>query len=500
MRTLFSLALLTFCLAPPARSQPVAASSRTLVVCDDATDPATLDPQKEFSEKNHTLLQQIYEGLVRIDARGRIVPALAVSWERIDANRMRFHLRQNVRFHDGEKFDAESVRFSIARYLDVETGFPALGFISSIQGAVIVDTNTVDIVTKVPDGLLLNRLAGFIVIVPSRYLKRNGDHALELTPNGTGPFQFVRWVRGDRIILSRNPQYWNVGYPKADQLVFRFLKSRQQFLALKSGDVDIVTELPGTETTAAILAGTVQVVKAPSFYTVTASLNSGRPPLDDIRVRQALNYAVNKEDLVRYDLRGNGRVIATVTMDGEGGHNPRLIPYPYDLARAKALMKSSGHPKGFKLRVLVKAQGERAAKIIAQYLKNIGVDLDMHMTTDADVVRDLTTQSWDMFIAGCPDPMAHSFFIQSIYLYGKSPYKISSNLSYDARLEAMAATLDDGRRNDLAMKLDRYIHEQALMVFLYQRLKTYGVRKGIEFSPPVTGMPYFFNTKKELLH
>ncbi|MBI5246263.1 MAG: ABC transporter substrate-binding protein [Elusimicrobia bacterium] len=490
------LALLPLLLSPAAASPAAASTRNVLAVCDDVQDPLTLDPHKQFAEKNHTLLQQIFEGLVRFDPQGRIEPALAISWERRDPLRMRFHLRRDVRFHDGEPFDAESVRFTVARYLDPKTGFPALGFISSLDKVEIVDDHTVDIVTKFPDGLLLNRLAGFVLVVPARYMKEKGETSLELTPVGTGPFRFERWDRGRSLTLSRNEAYWNRGYPKAGGLVFKFIPTSGQLKALLAGEIDIATELAGTQTTEAMRSGFLKVIKTPSFYTVTGSLNSSRAPLSDKRVRQALNYAVNTEELIRYDLLGNGREIATVTMAGEEGHNPRLKPYPYDPRKAKSLLKEAGYEAGFTLKALVKVQGERAAKIVGGQLAKIGVVLDAHLITDAEVVRALTNDKWDVFIAGCPDPMAHSYFIQSVYLYGRSPYRVADNPAYDALLERMVATLDDGKRRELAEDLDRYMYDEALLIFLYQRIKTYGVGKGVDFVPAITGMPYFFGVGK----
>src|SRR3989344_5745585 len=177
---------------------PLRLQASRLVVCDDVMPPLTLDPHKEFAEKNHILLQQIYEGLVRFDAEGRIEPALAVSWTRIDALRMRFKLREGVRFHNGDPFTANSVRFTVERYLDPKTGFPALGFISSLDRAEVVDELTVDLITHYPDGLLLNRLAGFILIVPEEHVRKAGDTALNDAPVGTGPFVFDHRTRTEK--------------------------------------------------------------------------------------------------------------------------------------------------------------------------------------------------------------------------------------------------------------------------------------------------------------
>jgi peptide/nickel transport system substrate-binding protein len=493
MALLAILALLGPVQAGAAAAAPVRA---VLNVCDDVQDPATLDPQKEFSEKNHTIVQQIFEGLVRFAPDGAIEPALATEWRRLDPNTIQFKLREGVSFHNGEPFDARSVKFSLERYLNPATGFPALGFISSIDRVEIVKESLVNVVTKYPDGLLLNRLAGFILMVPPKYYREHDEKTLRENPVGSGAFRFSRWEKGKSIELTANKDYWKRGYPKVGALSFRFIPANEQFAALKSGEIDVLTELPGTRTTEAMLTGSLKVLKTPTFYTVTGALDSSRPPLSDKRVRQALNHAINKEDLIRYDLMGNGHAIATVTMPGEDGHNARLKPYAYDLKIARRLLKEAGYPDGFSLKVLVKAQSERAAKIMRGQLAMIGVKLDLHLVADAEMIKALTGGAWDVFISNCPDPMAHSYFIQSIFLYGSSPYSLGKNTAYNVLLERMVGALDDGKRRELAEQLDDYVHEEALLLFTYQRIKTCGVRADVDFTPSITGMPYFFGVSK----
>lgn len=462
---------------------------RDLVICDDVAGPATLDPHKQFSEKNHTLLQQIYEGLVRFDPNGKIEPALAESWERVSPLSMRFHLRKGVVFHNGEPFTAESVRYSIARYLNPETHFPAIGFISSLDHAEILDDYTVDIVTTFPDGLLLNRLAGFILIVPARYFQDEGTEAIEGHPVGTGPFLFKSMQNGKSIFLSANKSYWDPRFPKVSGLEFRFLPLEEQIQGLLRGEVDFVTELPGTRTTETM--GKAFVIKKDTYYTVTASLKLDKKPLSDPRVRQALNYAINRDEIVRYDLLGNGSPLATMTMPGEEGHDATLTPYPFNLEKAKDLLKMAGYPGGFEINALVKDQAIRTAKIIKKQLESVGVTLNIKLTTDSSILADASSKSWDMVMAACPDPMSHSFFIQSIVLYSKSPYSQSRNEKFDSLLENMVMTLDEGERKKKAIALDRLIYDEAWSLFTYQRLKTYGVSRHVRFIPPVTGMPHF---------
>jgi peptide/nickel transport system substrate-binding protein len=467
-----------------------------LVVCDDVADPATLDPQKQFSEKNHTVVQQIYEGLVRFDTEGKIEPALAVSWKRIDPLKMRFILRNGVVFHSGEPFTAEAVRYSVNRYLDPHTGFPAVGFINSLDRVDIIDDHTVDVVTKFPDGLLLNRLAGFILIVPPEKIGEGEMQHFDEKPNGTGPFMFSSWERGEQIILKANPDYWMPGFPSFNELVFRFVPSDRQMDLLFRGEIDVMTELPGTMTTRIMSQGRARVVKKNSFWTVGSTLNINRYPLSNVTFRKALNLAINREEIVRYDSFGNGEILATMSMPGEGGHNPRLNPYSFDVEQAKRYLSGIGISTPTVLKTLVRVHGLRSAKIIQAQLKRINVNLDIRkVETDADVIRAIQSEDWDLAIAGLPDPMCHAFFAQSIFLFSMSPFSLTKDKEIDDKLQAVAMTLDDGEREKRAQDLDLYIYQNALGLFTYQRIKTYAVNRQVIFEPSVSGMPHFFRVR-----
>lgn len=463
-----------------------------LTVCDDVADPKTLDPQKQFTEKNRTILQHVYEELIRIDPEGKLAPHLAQSWERLNPLTVRFHLRPGVKFHNGEIFSAEAVRFSIQRYLDPKIVFPGAPFIASISSATVVDSLTVDIHTHYPDGLLLHRIASIILIVPPKYFSESPLEVLEIMPVGTGPFKFVRWEKGREVVLMVNDSYWKPGLPKLKELRFRFLPFNDQVEALMRGEVDLLTEMPGTWTLKAKENPKTDVLKRASFYTVVGLFNTSKGPLSDVRVRRAINFAINREELIRYDLLGNGVPLASITMPGEIGHNASLVPYPFDLRKARALLKEAGYEKGFELRTLVRAQGERTAGIISKQLESIGINIvNKTVSSDGEVIEAFQKGGWDLGIAALPDPMAHSFFIQSIVLYSKSPFSLQKDSVYDGKLEQMATEIDPKRQDALAQSLDKYIHDEALCIFTYQRIKTYGISRRLKFSPYVTGVNYF---------
>ncbi len=462
------------------------------MVCDDTQEPLTLDPQKEFTEKNHTVVQQIFDGLVRFDPKGMIEPSLATSWDRINPTTVQFHLRSGVLFHNGEPFDARAVKFSIERYLDPATAFPARGFIDSIDHVDIIDLHTINLVTKYPDSLLLNRLAGFIVIVPPAYVVRNHGQDWNEHPVGTGAFQFKSWKHNQEIELEANPHYWEQGWPKITHLYFRFLDTKDQLRELIEGGLGMATDIPGTETLNIERSRTATVIKCPTLYTVAASFNVTTGPLKNIYLRQALNYAIDKEELIRYDLLGNGYPVKSLVLTDESTplDESKLDLYPYDPEKAKELLKMANYDARVPLRML-EVKAERAAKIIIAQWKRVGIAAQMVSSTDAKINEDVRKADWDIVLGACPDPMHHPFFIHSIFLYSKSPFSLTRDPELDKLIEALPQEFDPAREDQKIQQLASYVNKNALSLFTYQRIKTYGVHKNVHFQAYSSGMPYF---------
>jgi peptide/nickel transport system substrate-binding protein len=360
-----------------------------------------------------------------------------------------------------------------------------LGFVSSIDRVEIVDARTVDIVTKYPDGLLLNRLAGFIMMVPPRYLREKGEQELAARPVGTGAFRFASMSESE-VVLEANPDYWEEGLPKVKQLVFRFLEPRQQIEKLLSGEVDLVTEVPGTETFRVQSSSGAKVIKKPTLYTVAASFNN-RGALSDPKIRQALNYAVDKEALIRYDILGNGRPVHSFVLLGD--ESPAQTAYAYQPAKARELLKSAGVKK-LTLR-MIELKATRAAKIIAKFWQAFGIKVEIVSSTDAKMNEDMAQGPWDVMLGGCPDPMHHPYFFYAAYFHSLSPFSLTRDPVLDKMIEQSAGEIDPALRKAKTEAIDRYINENALTLYVYQRIKTYGAAGALAFEPPASGMPFF---------
>lgn len=487
MKTLCCLLFLV--LAHPLLAEETPQRLPSLRVCDEVRDPAALNPLEEFDAKSHTIVDQVFEGLVRNSPEGKILPCLATKWERLDPLRVRFTLRQGVRFHDGTPLRPEDVKASIDRFIEMGPAFPCHGFIASLKAVDVDGPDTIILETRVPDGVLLNRLASFIRIFRPKEIPE--DTGTNLPPMvGTGPFVLDRWEKGRRVVLLRNPDYWDRGLPGTDRLEFHFLPPEDQVAALLEGRLDIVTQLPGTETLRVTRSKGTRVLKAPTFHTVFASLNNRSPALASKKVRQALNHAIDRQKLIRYEARGNARPLASLTMPGQFGHNDDLEPYEFDPERARTLLAEEGVELPLKLSGIALPEANRAARILQAQLRQVGVELSFRTTDPAAIFGELE-KPYDVFLTTSTDPMCHSFFIPSIAISSMSPYSIIRSPEFDERLGRLLTTLDPKEQERRARELDRFVRDQAYCIFIYQRIRTFGLRKGIDFTPHVTGMPQF---------
>ena len=482
------LALAICLLSPGAARAKSEEDVHTLRLCDDVSDPAGLDPHFVFDNKTDDILNQIYEGLVRFDVEGRIVPALAERWESIDARSIRFFLRKNVKFHNGENLEARVIAASLKRELSGNS--PLTGQIAGIENVFGESKYVLVIRTREPDALLLRRLASFARIVPLSMSQSTAPFSPEAIPVGTGPFRFGSWEKGKRLILEANPASWR-GKPYFDRVVFEFIPEDKQIEALAQGKVDLLTEVPGTKTLAIAQVNGLEIFKDKTLSTPAFWFTSLRGPLADIRVRQALNLAVDKNELIRYAAMGNGTPIATLSMPGEVGHNPRLTPYPYDPARSRRLLKEAGYPKDFKLRILAVQQSERDAKIIKAQLQAIGVVAELASVSIADgfrIVSEGKLRNYDLTANLAPDPIGHMAFLSGVCFFSLSPMSAGGVPGFDERYKRLLLTQDVEKHKDMAEEFDRWIYDQSWGIFTYQRIRTYGISSRIRLESQLTGM------------
>jgi peptide/nickel transport system substrate-binding protein len=326
-----------------------------VLVVGQVAEPATMDPHVATAVNDFRILVNLYEGLVRY-APGtlEVEPALAESWEiSEDGTVYTFQLRDGVAFHDGTAFDAEAVKFNFDRMLDEAhplhgTGpFPLSFFFSAIEETEVVDDLTVRFHLNEPYAPFLSNLAypTGLIVSPTAVETHVDEYARN--PSGTGPFVFRVWESNRQVALQRNEDYWD-GAPPLAGVVFRpITDANARVSEMLSGGIDLMVEVPPDNVQ--LFADDPQFVlheeAGPHLWFLI--LNTKEPPFDDVRMRQAVNYAIDKESLVTNVLQGTATVAAGPTPEAFAwAYNEDLEPYPYDPDRARELIAEAGYGDG----------------------------------------------------------------------------------------------------------------------------------------------------------
>src|SRR5215831_9679490 len=362
-------------LACSAQAQtPVAGGTLTFAA---GADPDSLDPQSTQSNPGEQVNRMMYDNLVRFNAKMQIEPALATSWTQTkDGLTWSFTLRKGVKFHDGTAFDAKAVKYFFDRVLGDEKPFKASLYTPFVQGAQVVDDQTVRVTLKQPFAAFLFRLAHSAggIVSPAAHQKWGKD--LTLHPSGTGPFKFVEWVKGDRVVLERNDGYWS-GRPLLDRVTVKTVKEDSaRVLMLESGDADLIVNIPPEDIPRLRKDARFTVESIPTARALYIMINVKKKPFDDARVRQALNHAVNREAIVKSLFQNNAEVIPGIVAPLQNGY-AKLPGYTYDPKKAKELLAQAGvsalkvklwSPKGRYVKDFELAQA------VQQDLAAVGVD------------------------------------------------------------------------------------------------------------------------------
>lgn len=328
----------------------LAASERPLVVGLPAGIPS-LDPAAmSLTDSGLIIGRLVFESLFGIDEKGKIYPQLALSWKWVDENTLRVNLRKGVKFHNGEPFTASDVKFTIEWLMTPENKWNGIRDFASFDKVVIIDDYTIDFKYKRADPATLNHWAARVRIYSKKFFDKNGIEGLRNNAIGTGAFKFVSWKRDDQFIIEANDE-WYLGKPKVKTIIFRFLPEMASRVAeLQTGNVHIIPGLPPFMVTELKKVKGIDVQTELAVRAMFMDIDTIKvPELKDKRVRQALNYAVDKELIIKGVLSGMAQPLGTHVPVIIPGADPSIKPYPYDPEKARALLKEAGYPNGFSL-------------------------------------------------------------------------------------------------------------------------------------------------------
>ena len=438
------------------------------VVVGMALEPPHLDPTAGAAAAiDEVTYANIFEGLTRIDAGGAVQPGLAERWDvSEDGLTYTFHLRQGVTFHDGTGFDSADVVFSLDRARADESVNAQKGYFEPIQSVIAVTPHVVEVALSHPSGLLPYHLGqgDAVMVAPESAATNRTD------PVGTGPFRFVDWIEGNRVVLERYDGYW--GGPDAvalDRAEFRFLSDPSaQMAAMLAGDIDAFPNIGAPESlpifeqsdALAVIVGTTE------GETILA-MNNRRPPFDDPRIRRAVAHAIDRQELIDGAMFGYGTPIgshfaphhpAYVDLTGVTAHDPE---------QARALLAEAGYPDGFSAVLVLPppTYARRGGEVVQAQLARVGITVSLVPMEWAQWLEQVfQDHDYDMTIVSHTEPLDIG-----IYARGRDDYYFGyDSPAFAALIDDLNRTVDEAARRALMADAQRVLADDVPAAFLFQ--------------------------------
>ncbi|CAH2715635.1 Periplasmic dipeptide transport protein [Neobacillus rhizosphaerae] len=486
-------------------------SKKDTLVYGRGGDSTSLDPITTTEGEAFKVTINIFETLlVYGDKDTSIKPGLAEKWETSDDGlTYTFHLRKGVKFHDGTDFNADAVVFNFNRWMNGnEEKFPyytMFGGYKNDEGHVIkevkaVDPNTVQFILKRPQAPFLKNIAmAMFAIASPTALEKWGDD-FRSHPVGTGPFKFVEWKQKDRIVIEKNPDYWQKGLPKLNKIIFRVIPENTARLnALANGEIDVMDGLNNSDEATVLANDKLQIIERPSMNVGYIGLTNTHKPLDNKLVRQAINYAIDKKAIINAFYGGKALAAKNPMPPSIEGYNDAIQEYPFDLEKAKALLKEAGLEKGFEMDLWAMPvarpympEAQKVAEVIQDSLGKIGIKAKIQSVDWATYLEKARKGEFDAFMLGWTgdngDPDNFLYTLLDKDSIGSNNYAYYSNDELHKILIEAQTETEQSKRNELYKKAQEIIHEDAPWVPLVHSTPLLAAAKDVQnYLPHPTG-------------
>jgi len=481
-----------------------------------SSEPTSIDPHFHNLTPNNSLASHFFDALVIFDEKQQVTPGLASSWKPIDDLTWEFKLREGVKFHDGSPFTADDVVFTMSRAPNVPNSPSSFGLYVKGKTAVKIDDHTVHIKTAEPYPLMVTDMTT-IAIVSKKHAEdaTTADFNSGKAAIGTGPFKFVQYVPGDRIVMEANPDYWG-GKPKWDKVTLKPIKSSpSRVAALLAGDVDVIEEVPTSDIARLKSDPNVQLSSGISNRVVYLHLDharddspyvkgpNGEPiknPLKDVRVRTAISKAINRKAIVDRVMEGVAIPAGQLLPSSFFGVSPNLKPVEFDLEGAKKLLAEAGHEKGFQLTLHGPndryINDAKIAEAVGQMLTRLGLKMKVETMTRSVFFRDASrggpdnTPKFSFILVGwgagtgeASSPLKSLLAtFDSAKGMGASNRGRYSNPEFDKVLMEALKTVDDTKRAELLGKATEIAINDGGIIPLHYQVNTWASKKGISYT------------------
>jgi len=499
---------------------PATAVAQQLVI-GMSTEATSIDPHFSDLGPNQAVRQHIFDSIVHIGSKNEVLPGLAVEWgRRGDPLIWEFKLRRGVKFHDGTPFTAHDVEFSIARAPHVP-GAPATVSrrISDVASVQIIDDFTIQIRTKTPTPILPNNIAYLAIVSRKVGLDarpedfNNGKHTY-----GTGPYKFVKHTPGDRTELVANPDYWGVQPHWKSVTIRPMTNAAARTAALLAGDVDTINDVPPTDISRLksdprflvtqsvsnrIMFWTIDVFRDQALH-VTALDGSPMPnPLKDLRVRKAMNLAIDRQAIVERIMEGLAVSANQIVPAGFTGHAPDLVPPKPDLDLARRLMAEAGHQKGYQITIHSTnnryVNDAKTAQAVAQMLSRIGIKVNVAALPVALYFNSARKHEftfpqigWGNLTGDAAQVLHEALNSVSINNYGRW-----ANAEFDRLMDLAAAELDQAKREEHLRQATRVAIADVAIIPTHWQVNVWASKKGLRYEPRIDEMTFAMMVKPE---
>jgi glutathione transport system substrate-binding protein len=364
----------------PATNQKLAKKTGKDITIAVADNFISMDPHDTNDTLSYSAQKTMLEGLLGFDKDMKVIPVLAESYSaNPTATEFTFKLRQGITFHDGTPFNAQAVKANIDRLADPKLNLKRHSLFALVKETQVVDDNTVKVILSKPFGAMINTFAhpAAMMISPKAIETYGKDVAKH--PVGTGPFKFAEWDPSDHLKVVKNDNYWKKGYPKVDSITFKPTPENGSRVAmLKTGEADYIYPVPTEQAESINGKDGIEVENAQSIIVRYLSMNTLKKPYSDVRVRQAINYAINKDAFIKVVMNGFATPLDSIIAPNVQFYS-KQDPYQFNLEKAKQLLKEAGYANGFtaKLWGNNNTGSTKGMEFIQQQLAQIGIKVDI---------------------------------------------------------------------------------------------------------------------------
>jgi peptide/nickel transport system substrate-binding protein len=443
--------------------RPGAAQSSSELVVAFPTDPQTLDPRTTSSSQAVSMLGHVYDQLVTTDEQGRLQPGLAERWELLGPQTIRFHLRRGVKFHNGEPFDAAAVKYSLESTVNPDFKSVQRFFLSAIDRVDVRDPYTADLVLKSPAArTVLRTLTYFGYMVPPALARSSGDRLT--TAVGTGPYRFVEYRPGERLVVEQNRDYWGKA-PGMPRIVFRVIaEPGTRVAAVERGEVDIAYAFPIDQAARFRDHASVSILSRPTIRVAIVNFRVDRKPVDDVRVRQAVAMALNRSEINAKLLGGLGRVANTILGPEVFGYAAGVSTPAYDPERAKRLLAEAG-VAGATIRLGLSngrfVNDRQIGEVVQATLEELGLRTEVEAPEYGALLREANspTGKYDVIVWSWATNTLDADFTMTGAFHDKlaGAYTQYRNREVSELIDQARATIDDRQAMDLYRRVQEIL-------------------------------------------